>query len=87
MPIRTTRAQVTFKAPFSLPELDGLQRAGTYVVETEEEVIEGNQHTVYLRVATVLQINALGSTRFVTIDPTALEAALERDAATVDLGR
>lgn len=82
MPIRTTRTQVIFKAPFSLPELDGLQRAGTYNVETEEEVIEGNQHTVYLRLATVLQIDSLGSTRFVTIDPAGLEAALERDAET-----
>ena len=86
MPIRTTRTKVTFKAPFSLPELDGLQSAGTYGVDTEEECIEGNKHTVYLRVATVLQIHSLGSTRFVTIDPAGLEAALERDAATVHLG-
>lgn len=86
MSIRTTRTQVTFKAPFSLPELDGLQPAGTYEVDTDEECIEGNEHTVYLRVATVLQIHSLGSTRFVTINPAGLEAALERDAATVHLG-
>ena len=76
MPIRTTRTQVTFKAPFSLPELDGLQPAGTYDVDTDEECIEGNEHTVYLRVATILQVHSLGSTRFVTIDPAGLEAAL-----------
>ena len=86
MPIRTTRTQVTFKAPFSLPKLDGLQPTGTYDVDTDEERIEGNRHTVYLRVATILHVHSLGSKRFVTIDPAGLEAALERDAATVHLG-
>ena len=82
MSIRTTRTQVTFKAPFTLPELRGLQPAGTYEVDTDEECIEGNEHTVYLRVATVLQVHSLRSTRFVTIDPAGLKEALERDAAT-----
>jgi hypothetical protein len=81
MAIRTTRTQVTFRAPFSLPELDGLQPAGTYDVETDEEAIEGNERTVYLRVATLISIHSLGSTRTVTIDPASLEAALLRDCA------
>lgn len=81
MVIRTTRKQVTFKAPFSLPELDGLQPAGTYDVEIDEEVIEGNERTVYVRVATLLYIRSLGSTRTVTIDAGGLEDALGRDAA------
>ena len=81
MSTRITRTQVTFRSPFSLPELAGPQCAGTYNVETEEEGIEGNAHTIYLRVATVIQINLLRSTRFVTIDPVGLEAALERDSS------
>ena len=82
MAFKTTRTQVTFQAPFSLPELDGLQPAGTYDVETDEEAIEGNERTVYLRVATLLHIRSPGSTRTVTIDPGSLETALLRDSAT-----
>ena len=81
MPVRTTRTQATFKEPFQLPELDGPQPAGSYDVDTDEEVIEGNERTVYLRVATILHVRSPGSTRFVTIDPAGLKAALERDAA------
>lgn len=81
MAIRTTRKKVTFSAPFSLPELDGLQPAGTYDVATEEEAFEGNERTVYVRVATLLHIRLPGSARTVTIEPAGLDAALERDAA------
>ena len=43
MAIRTTQSQAIFTAPFVLPEIDYLLPAGTYDVETEEEVIEGNE--------------------------------------------
>lgn len=63
----------------------GLRPAGTYDVDTDEECIEGNRRTAYLRVATILHVHSLGSKRFVTIDPAGLEAALERDSETVHL--
>lgn len=81
MAIRTSRTQVTFCAPFSLPELDGVHPAGTYDIEIDEEAIEGNERTVYVRVATLLIIHSPGSTRIVTIEPSGLATALERDAA------
>lgn len=81
MAIRTTITQVTFQNPFSLPELDSLQPAGTYDIETDEEAVEGNERTVYLRVATLLQIRSPGFTRTVTVDPGGLETALLRDRA------
>ena len=34
---RTRRETVTFARPFSLRGIDGVQPAGTYTVETEEE--------------------------------------------------
>ncbi len=37
---RTSRESVTFARPFSLRGVDGVQPAGTYVVETEEEPVE-----------------------------------------------
>jgi hypothetical protein len=81
MAIRTTRTKVTFQAPFVLPELDGPQPPGTYDVETDEEAIEGNEHTVYVRVATLLQIRSPGCTRTVTVDRASFEAAQLRDRA------
>lgn len=79
MAIRTTRSQVTFKAPFTLAEVDGLQPAGTYDVDTDEEVIEGNERTVYVRVATLIHLRNGGTTQTVTVDPKGLQAALALD--------
>ncbi len=78
--IRTTRSQVTFSGPLMLPELDAPLPPGTYDVDTDEEVIEGNERTVYLRIATVIYVRGVGSTRTVTIHPSVLAAALQRDA-------
>jgi hypothetical protein len=79
MPIRTTRTQVTFHAPFRLEEFDADQAAGTYDIDTDEEVIEGNERVVYVRVATMIHLRTHSSSRTVTIAPDSLEAALQRD--------
>ena len=39
--MRTTREAVTFERPFSINAVDGLQPAGTYIVEVDEDLIEG----------------------------------------------
>jgi hypothetical protein len=78
--VRTTRSQATFLAPFALPELDGPQPAGVYDVDTDEEIIEGNERTVYVRVATLLYLETGAATRIVTIDSIGLQAALAQDA-------
>jgi hypothetical protein len=80
MALRTTPSEVTFTAPFSLPELEAPQRAGTYKVETDEEIVEGNDRTVYIRKATLLYLTNGGSTAIISVDPTSLAAALARDA-------
>jgi hypothetical protein len=38
MTVRTTSKMVTFMRPFSLSETDELHPAGTYTVETDEEL-------------------------------------------------
>ena len=81
MTIRTTKSRVTFNRPFSLKGVDGVQPPGSYEVETDEEVIEGNERTVYRRVATILYLSAGGTTVSCTIDPDDLAAVLARDAA------
>lgn len=78
--IRTTRSSVTFSSPFRLKGFKQPEPPGTYLLETDEEVIEGNDRTTYLRVATLLYIEAGGTIRTVTVDPTELRAALDRDA-------
>jgi hypothetical protein len=79
MPVRTTRTQVNFQAPFRLAEFDEDQSAGTYDIDTDEEIIEGNERTVYVRVATLIHLRTQSSSRTVTIAPEGLEAALQRD--------
>lgn len=53
--------------------------AGRYDIDTEEEAIEGNERTVYLRVATLLYVRTTGMVQTVTIDPKELQAALDMD--------
>lgn len=47
MDIRTTRSKATFAAPFRLPEVAEVLPAGTYDIETDEQIIEGNEHTIH----------------------------------------
>jgi hypothetical protein len=81
---RTSRETVTFARPFSLRGVDGVQPAGTYVVETEEELIEGLSFPAYRRVATVMFLPAesggTGWKQIAVVDSQELRAARERDA-------
>ena len=82
---RSTRRCVTFAHPFSLSDLDQVQPAGTYQIETVEELLSGLSAVAYRRVATTIEIPAVGTSslrrQLVTVDPLELEAALNRDTA------
>jgi hypothetical protein len=81
---RTTRKSVTFLHPFSLAGIDEKLDAGTYIVETLEELIEGLSFIAYRRVSTTIMTAgkgySQGARQVVTIDPRDLEAAQEQDA-------
>jgi hypothetical protein len=79
MTIRTTRKTVTFTSPFQLPGFAEPLPAGSYEVETDEEMLEGNGHTAYHRVATTLRVENGSVVEHHPIDPAHLAAALERD--------
>ncbi len=79
--LRTTTSTVTFAAPFRLAGRNETLPAGTYEVETDEEIIEANGHTAYRKVATILFVRQAGMRRALTVDPEALAAALLRDGA------
>ena len=89
MMTRTITKTVTFGRPFALSGLDGPQPAGTYTVETDEELIPALSFAAYRRTATWLRLpgrregeeRSAGLSEVVAIDPVALDAALAGDAA------
>ncbi len=78
--MRTTKTNVTFAHPFRIAPDGETYPAGAYDVETDEEAIEGNDRTAYVRVKTLLFVKVGGTTSIHTVDPTALAEALARDA-------
>ncbi len=85
MTLRTSRRTVAFARPFSLRGIDGVQPAGTYSVETDEELLSrACLFPVYRRVATTIFLPSrpgdMVSGQLVTIDPLELAVAEERDA-------
>lgn len=81
MTTRTTDRRVTFQHPFVL---DGFERhisAGTYLVETEEELVDTVLSLAWKRRSTVIRLRTPAGTQDFSIDPEQLEAALLRDRA------
>ena len=89
MTTRTIRTTVTFTRPFSLSGFDGQQPAGSYSVETDEELLEGVSFPAYRRMATMMQLSsdaglkssASGILQVAVIDPRQLATALAADVA------
>ena len=80
---RTTRKSITFTRPFELGGVDGKFDAGTYDVETVEELIEGLSFIAYRRVSTTIEMQFGGfggvGRQVLAIDPKDLEAAIALD--------
>ena len=86
MTTRTTKSTVIFTRPFNLSGFDGAQPAGSYSVETDEELLEGMSFPAYRRMATMMQLDAsprgsAGILQVAVINPDELAAALAVDAA------
>ena len=81
MTARTTRRTVTFQHPFLL---DGFAReipAGTFLVETEEELMDTVLSQAWKRALTVIRLPTATGTQDVFVTPEQLNAALLRDRA------
>jgi hypothetical protein len=82
---RTSRRTVTFARPFRLNGFDAPQPAGSYTVETDEELVDGLSFPVHRRLATLIRLPSptRGSrvVETVAIDPAELDLALLQDAA------
>lgn len=85
MTTRTTKTTVTFRHPFVLGALDEVLPPGEYIVETDEELIQGLSFPAYRRVLTVIRLPATSGnpalTRVMTIEPEILARAAEHDRA------
>jgi len=85
MTIRTRKTTVTFAKSFILSNLDEVQPAGVYEIETDEELLEGISFPAYRRIVTLIHLHTSsdnpGFTRALTIDPIELDAAVARDQA------
>ena len=79
---RTVRSTITFSRPFQLTGFDEPLRAGTYTVETHEELIEGLSFAAYRRVETLLFLlpppGQASLVQVAVIDPIELEEAHRR---------
>jgi hypothetical protein len=79
---RTQRTTVVFRRPFPLKNSGGVQPAGTYTVETEEELLEGLSFPAYRRVSTTITrqpTRAGASVEVLPVDPRELAEAQAAD--------
>ena len=85
MTMRTTTTTISFSRPFVLTGVDDAQPAGTYVVETDEELLPAASLSAYRRISTLMRLpprpgsNELA--RVVDLDPLELSRLLASDAA------
>jgi hypothetical protein len=81
MTMRTTTRTVTLHRPFHLKGVDRLLPPANYRVVTDEELIEGLSFPAYRRASTVIFVPAESgcAVEMVIIDPSDLQAAMDRD--------
>ena len=83
MTVRTTSKTVTFMHPFRLSGAIEAHPAGTYTVETDEELLQPSSLPAYRRIATLLRLERNTGTvltQIVETNPVELAGALARDA-------
>jgi hypothetical protein len=84
MTVRTSRKTITFTQPFSVSGIGQAQPPGTYLVETEEELLPDLSFRAFRRRTTVIWLRSRPGQpimeQAVEIDPLELQAAQERDA-------
>lgn len=76
---RTTRKLITFRRPFTLSGLDGIQPPGTYTVRTEEKMLETLSFVGWRQISTTMVLHCNGGVEYAAIDPQELREALVHD--------
>ena len=82
MSIRTTSSTVSFSRPFVLTGIAGEQPAGSYTVETDEELLQNVSIPAYRRISTLIRLPPRPTelARIIDLDPLELAALLASDA-------
>ena len=85
MSTRTKQETVTFTRPFTISGVDGVQPAGSYIVQIDDEVLEGLSFLAYRRAGTSMLLplhpGSSSSVQSILIEPRELEESLARDRA------
>jgi hypothetical protein len=79
---RSRHTTLVFRRPFVLKGLDRPQPAGTYDIETEEELLEGLSFPAYRRVSTMMTPRMQGPGSVLQaqlVDPVELDKAMAAD--------
>jgi hypothetical protein len=78
---RTRRKFLRFDQPFLLRVIDAIIPAGTYAVDTDEELIEGLSYFAYLRTATWIHLPAVTAnsscSQMILVQPAEVKAGYE----------
>ena len=83
--VRTWNAVVSFRRPFILDGFGDIQPAGAYAIDTEEKLSRTPADgETWRRTDTKIRLVRYGVTKYVSVDPDALLAALHRDNAQSD---
>jgi hypothetical protein len=81
MTTRTIERTVTFMRPFAIGKRGEPHPPGTYLVQTDEEMVPDLSFTAWRRIVTMIHVRNNGAMQAEIIDPAELELSLARDAA------
>ena len=84
MDTRSISSQITFRRPFRLNGVDGLQPAGSYTLTVEEERLDTLSVDAWRRTSATLYVPQGGAIDHAAISMEELQAALARDASPTD---
>src|ERR1700730_17954459 len=94
MTVHTNRTTISFSQPFKLRDVDDIQPAGDYLLDTDEELIEGLSRLAYRRVAASLHLSSTSrpqsGTELVSVNAPCTESAMRpesRDALLAAIAR
>ena len=80
MTVRTTRTTISFLRPFKLRDLDDIQPADDYLLDTDEELIEGLSRLAYRRVATLLHLPSTSRPQSHSVNAPCTEPAMRPES-------
>lgn len=81
MDTRSTSSQITFRRPFRLNGIEGLQPAGSYTLTVEEERLDTQSLDAWRRTSATLYVPQGGAIDHAAINMEDLQAAQAHDAS------